>query len=122
MIDFTGWSCVNCRKMEDNVWSDSKVLKRLAEDYVLISLYVDDKELLPAEKQYTTAKGKKIKTTGNKWNDLQATKYGTNSQPYYVLLDNNQHILAKPIGYTPDINTYIKFLDEGLCRYKLRNK
>lgn len=123
MIDFTGWSCVNCRKMEDNVWSDAKVLKKISDDYVLISLYVDDKELLPAEKQFTSAfSGKKIKTTGNRWSELQATKYETNSQPYYVLLDNNNHILAKPRGYTPDINTYVKFLDEGLCRYKLRSK
>jgi thiol:disulfide interchange protein len=123
MIDFTGWSCVNCRKMEDNVWSDSKVLKRLAENYVLISLYVDDKELLPSEKQYTSpTTGKKIKTTGNKWSELQAIKYQTNSQPYYILLDNKAHILAKPRGYTPDITTYTKFLDEGLCRYKSRSQ
>ncbi|MEP7167914.1 MAG: cytochrome c biogenesis protein CcdA [Bacteroidota bacterium] len=123
MIDFTGWSCVNCRKMEDNVWSDSKVLKRLAENYVLISLYVDDKEILPAEQQYTSSStGKKIKTTGNKWSEMQATKYKTNSQPYYILLDNKAHILAKPRGYTPDIPTYAKFLDEGLCRYKIRSQ
>lgn len=122
MVDFTGWSCVNCRKMEDNVWSDAKVLKKLSEEYVLISLYVDDKEALPTEKQYTSpATGKKITTTGKKWSDFQATKYQTNSQPYYVLLDNNAKPLAKPRGYTPDIDTYAKFLDEGLCRYKLRN-
>ncbi|MFI5218206.1 MAG: protein-disulfide reductase DsbD family protein [Bacteroidia bacterium] len=121
MIDFTGWSCVNCRKMEDNVWSDSKVLKKLLNDYVLISLYVDDKETMPVEKQYTSATtGKKIKTTGNKWSDFQATKYQTNSQPYYVLLDNNEKLLAKPRGYTPDITTYTQFLDEGLCRYEKR--
>ncbi|HKR05472.1 MAG TPA: cytochrome c biogenesis protein CcdA [Bacteroidia bacterium] len=123
MVDFTGWSCVNCRKMEDNVWSDAKVLKRIAEDYVLISLYVDDKEPLPSEKQYTsTVTGKKIKTTGNKWSEFQASKYQTNSQPYYVLLDNNAQILAKPRGYTPDIPTYTKFLDEGLCRYEIRSQ
>lgn len=120
MIDFTGWSCVNCRKMEDNVWSDTKVLKRLSEDYVLISLYVDDKKELPAKEQYTTASGNKIKTEGNKWSELQALKYKTNSQPYYVLLDNKGKILANPRGYTPDIDTYLSFLDEGLCRFKKR--
>jgi thiol:disulfide interchange protein len=123
MVDFTGWSCVNCRKMEDNVWSDAKVMKRLSGNYVLISLYVDDKEALAEEKKYTSpVTGKKIKTTGNKWSDLQATKYQTNSQPYYILLDNNANILAKPRGYTPDIETYVKFLDEGLCRYKIRSR
>lgn len=122
MLDYTGWSCVNCRKMEDNVWSDPKVMKRLAENYVIISLYVDDKTPLPADQQYVSASGKKIRTTGNKWSDMQRTMYETNSQPYYVLLDNNGKILAQPRGYTPDIDTYVKFLDEGLCRYEKRKK
>ena len=122
MVDFTGWSCVNCRKMEDNVWSDSKVLKRLSEDYVLISLYVDDKKALPKNEQYKTASGNKIRTVGNKWSELQASVYKTNSQPYYVLLDNKGKILAKPRGYTPNIDTYLDFLDEGLCRYKKRTE
>ena len=122
MIDFTGWSCVNCRKMEDNVWSDPKVLKKLAEHYVLISLYVDDKTPLPADQQtISTTTGKKIKSTGNKWSDMQASIYKTNSQPYYVLLDNNGKLLAHPRGYTPDINTYASFLEEGICRYELRS-
>jgi thiol:disulfide interchange protein len=120
MLDFTGWSCVNCRKMEDNVWSDPDVLKRLSEKYVVISLYVDDKKPLPAEQQYVSESGKKIITTGNKWSDMQRVQYKTNSQPYYVLLDNNGKILANPRGYTPDIDTYVKFLDEGLCRYQKR--
>lgn len=120
MLDYTGWSCVNCRKMEDNVWSDSKVMKRLAENYVIISLYVDDKMLLPENEQYVSASGKKIRTVGNKWSDMQRTVYETNSQPYYVLLDNNGKILAQPRGYTPDIDTYVQFLDEGLCRYNKR--
>ncbi len=121
MVDFTGWACVNCRKMEDNVWSDPKVLKKLREDYVLISLYVDDKKALPQSEQFvSTLSGKEIKTTGNKWSDFQASKYNTNSQPYYVLLDNKGNILAHPRGYTPDIQTYANYLDEGLCRYKKR--
>jgi len=121
MIDFTGWSCVNCRKMEDNVWSDPKVLKRLSSDYVLISLYVDDKEPLPESQQsISPTTGKKIKTTGNKWSDLQASVYSTNSQPYYILLDNKGKELAHPRGYTPDIKQYLSYLDEGLCRYEKR--
>ncbi len=121
MVDFTGWSCVNCRKMEDNVWSDSKVMNRLSDKYVLISLYVDDKEALPAALQSVSpSTGKKIKTVGNKWSDMQASVYKTNSQPYYVLLDNKGKILAKPHGYTPDIKQYLSFLDEGLCRYQKR--
>lgn len=122
MLDFTGWSCVNCRKMEDNVWSDTEVLKRLSDEYVIISLYVDDKEQLPESEQYISSAGKKIKTTGNKWSDMQRTQYETNSQPYYVLLDNKGKILAQPRGYTPDVDTYVKFLDEGLCRFDKRNK
>jgi thiol:disulfide interchange protein len=121
MVDFTGWSCVNCRKMEDNVWSDSKVLNRLSEKYILISLYVDDKEILPSNEQTVSpTTGKNLKTVGNKWSDLQASVYNTNSQPYYVLLDNKGRILAKPHGYTPDIKQYLAFLDEGLCRYNKR--
>jgi len=121
MLDFTGWSCVNCRKMEDNVWSDTKVLQRLSDQYVIISLYVDDKTLLPESEQYISASGKKIRSTGNKWSDMQRTQYETNSQPYYVLLDNNGKLLAQPRGYTPDVATYVKFLDEGLCRFSKRN-
>lgn len=122
MIDFTGWSCVNCRKMEDNVWSQPKVLKYLSDDYVLISLYVDDKTPLDSSKVYTsTFTGKKIKSTGNMWSDLQSRVYSTNSQPYYVLLDHNGKLLAEPRGYTPDAELYEKFLQEGMCRFKSRN-
>ncbi|MCZ2278449.1 MAG: thioredoxin family protein [Bacteroidia bacterium] len=121
LIDFTGWSCVNCRKMEDNVWSDNQILKKLREDYVLISLHVDDREPLPTDEQYVSKiTGKKIKTLGNKWSEMQASLYKTNSQPYYVPLDNNGKLLARPRGYTPEINIYNQFLEEGLCRYKKR--
>lgn len=123
ILDFTGWSCVNCRKMEDNVWSDPKVLKRLSEEYVLISLYVDDKTPLPLEEQIVSpTTGRKIRSTGNKWSDFQARVYNTNSQPYYVLLDNQGKLLAEPKGYTPDVKAYVDFLDEGTCRYKKRSR
>jgi thiol:disulfide interchange protein DsbD len=121
MIDFTGWSCVNCRKMEDNVWSQPKVLKHLSDDYVVISLYVDDKTELPANEQYVSAfSGQTVKTTGKKWSDLEARVYNKNTQPYYVLVDNNGKLLAVPKSYTPDVEEYNKFLEEGLCRYKSR--
>lgn len=114
MVDFTGWSCVNCRKMEDNVWVDPRVLERLNKDYILVSLYVDDKTSLPeAEKHISKTTGNKIKTIGNKWSDMQTERFGTNSQPYYVLLDANEQMLNKPTGYDPDIEKFIAFLDEG---------
>jgi thiol:disulfide interchange protein DsbD len=115
MIDFTGWNCVNCRKMEENVWSDPMVLKKLREDYVLISLYVDDKQSLPPNEQ-----SDKIKTVGNKWSAFQAKVFNSNAQPNYVLLDNHGKLLAKPIG-SASISDYVSFLDEGLCRYEKRS-
>ncbi|MFH1005676.1 MAG: cytochrome c biogenesis protein CcdA [Bacteroidota bacterium] len=122
MLDFTGWSCVNCRKMEDNVWSHPEVLQRLSDKYVLISLYVDDKEGLPENECISKYSGKKIKNIGNKWSDFQASVYGTNSQPYYVLIDNNGKILAHPRGYVPDYKMFRQFLDEGICRYEKRKQ
>lgn len=121
MIDFTGWSCVNCRKMEDNVWSQPEILRILSDDYVLISLYVDDKTELPEEQKFvSTFTGKKVKTTGQKWSELQSRIYKTNSQPYYVLLDHQGQLLAEPVGYTPEVDLYKKFLEEGKCRFKNR--
>ena len=122
MIDFTGWNCVNCRRMEDNVWSQPKVLKQLREEYVVISLYVDDKKELP-ENEQTVSKftGKKIRTVGNKWSDLEASIYNKNSQPYYVLIDHTGKLLAHPIGFT-DADTYADFLEEGTCRFKKRQE
>jgi thiol:disulfide interchange protein DsbD len=122
MIDFTGWSCVNCRKMENTVWKDPKVKTHLSEDYVVISLFVDDKAELPSNEQYVSKfSGKKIKTTGNKWSDLEASIFNKNVQPYYVLLDNEGKMLAEPRSYTPNVEEYTKFLEEGLCRFKIRN-
>ena len=94
----------------------------LSEDFIVISLYVDDKKPLPESEQFVSKSGKKIRTTGNKWSDFQRTQYETNSQPYYVLLDNNGQLLANPRGYTPDIPTYTDFLEEGVCRYNKRIK
>jgi thiol:disulfide interchange protein len=122
-IDFTGWSCVNCRKMEVSVWSDPMVLKRLKEDFVMMSLYVDDKTVLPENEQYISKfSGKKIKTLGNKWSDLQASRFGTNSQPYYVILDHEGNPVTSPHAFDLSIENYVKFLDSGKQAYDAKKK
>jgi thiol:disulfide interchange protein DsbD len=122
LIDFTGHSCVNCRKMEASVWSDPEVLNILKKDYVLISLYVDDKTALPETEQYTSAfSGKKVKTLGNKWSDFQASKFKVNSQPYYVIINDKEELLTKPEAFNLDISNYIRFLNEGKSNYQNKN-
>lgn len=119
LIDFTGYACVNCRKMEDKVWSDDHILPTLKKDIVLISLYVDSKIELPTKEQYISeTTGKKIKTIGNKWSDFQITKYKTNSQPYYILVGLDEENLNEPVGYTPDVNEYGAWLKEGIANFK----
>ena len=114
LLDFTGWSCTNCRKMEASVWADPQVLKRLKEDYVLISLYVDDKtELSDAEQYISSFSGKKIRTIGQKWSDFQASTFKTNSQPYYVIVNAEGKQLVPAQAFNLDINNYIRFLDSG---------
>lgn len=114
LIDFTGWSCTNCRKMEASVWPDKEVLRRLQEDYVLISLYVDDKTELSEDEKYQSAfSGKKVNSIGQKWSDFQASKFGTNSQPYYVIADHEGNTLIAPQAFNLDINNYRKFLESG---------
>lgn len=123
LIDFTGWACVNCRKMEAQVWSDPEVDKRLRNDVVLVSLYVDDKNALPEDQQEVKKLGSrdfKIKTIGNKWSYFQASKYQTNTQPQYILLDNNEQMLNKPASYNPDIRRYINWLEEGKKEFDRR--
>lgn len=118
ILDFTGWSCVNCRKMEDNVWSDNTVLSLLNNEYVLISLYVDDKTELPESEQYISkTTNRKVKTIGNKWSDFETTRFKTNSQPFYVLTDHDGNLLSVPIGYDTSIQGYIKFLKEGIDKF-----
>ena len=119
MLDFTGYACVNCRKMENNVWSDEKVLTVLKNEVVLISLYVDDKRELPKNEQtVSTATGNEITTIGDKWTEFIITKYKTNTQPFYVLIDLKEEKLNTPISYTPDINDYLAWLKEGISKFK----
>lgn len=119
MLDFTGYGCVNCRKMELAVWTDQNVSKLLTEDYVLITLYVDDKTKL-AEPIKVTENGKErtLRTVGDKWSYLQRSKFGANAQPFYVLVDNEGMPLNKSYSYDEDIKLYIDFLETGLKNYK----
>jgi thiol:disulfide interchange protein len=119
MIDFTGHACVNCRKMEDNVWSDEKVQKILKGDLVLISLYVDDKrELNPHEQITSKLTGKKLKYIGQKWSEFQTLTYKTNAQPFYVLLDHNGETLNETSAYNPDIEEYLNWLKKGVSNFE----
>ena len=121
MLDFTGYACVNCRKMENNVWSDEKVLKILKNDVVLISLYVDDKRELPNNKQFISKEtGSEIVTIGDKWTDFMISKYKTNTQPLYVLTDfngNNLNQTQPTISYV-SVEEYLAWLKKGLSNFK----
>ena len=124
LLDFTGYACVNCRKMEEHVWPLPQVDKILRDNFVLISLYVDDKKQLREEEQLlvnrTSGVGvRKLENIGHKWAYFQAQYFKVNSQPYYLLMDpNNYKILNAPVGYTPDENDYISFLNCGLGEFK----
>ncbi|HUH26123.1 MAG TPA: cytochrome c biogenesis protein CcdA [Flavobacterium sp.] len=118
LLDFTGFACVNCRKMEEHVWSETNVLNLLKNEVVLISLYVDSPEKLPENEQYISeTTGKKIKTVGNKWSDFQIEKYHANAQPYYIVLDQEGNSMNTPVGYTPDVAEYEAWLKEGITKY-----
>jgi len=122
MIDFTGWACVNCRKMEEQVWSDSEVKRILTEDVILISLYVDERTPLAEHEQYETTiagKKKKVRTVGDKWTVLQAEIYKTNSQPYYVVLDHNENQLGVSANYQDygEVDLFKTWLQEGIDEF-----
>ena len=119
LIDFTGYGCVNCRKMEASVWTDPQVADMLTNDFVLISLYVDDKTPLPEPFEVKDAEGnvKTLRTVGAKWSYLQSTKFGANAQPFYVMIDNNGNPLAGSRAYDEDIAGYVNFLKTGLSNY-----
>ena len=118
IIDFTGFGCVNCRKMEAAVWSNPQVADMLNNQYVLISLYVDDKTPLPQPIEIAeNGQQRTLRTVGDKWSYLQRTKFGANAQPFYVLLDNEGHPLAPSRSYDEDIAAYLQFMQQGLSRY-----
>lgn len=119
MLDFTGYGCVNCRKTEAAVWTDPKVSKLMTDDYVLITLYVDNKEPLPEHiKVMENGKERTLRTVGDKWSYLQRSKFGANAQPFYVLIDNEGKPLNKSYSYDEDIDKYVDFLQTGLDNYK----
>ncbi|MCK9412867.1 MAG: thioredoxin family protein [Prolixibacteraceae bacterium] len=118
-VDFTGHGCTNCREMENRVWSDQGVLSRLRENFVLVALYVDDKVIeMPKEEWYTSKSGREVKLLGKKNADLQTSQFGTNSQPYYVILDSDGKLLVSPKAYDLNVENFKKFLDAGSEEFK----
>ena len=118
MLDFTGYGCVNCRKMELSVWTDPQVADLINNDYVLITLYVDNKTRLPEPiKVMENGKERTLRTVGDKWSYLQRVKFGANAQPFYVLIDNEGKPLNKSYSYDEDIDLYVDFLQTGLDNY-----
>lgn len=120
-LDFTGLGCANCRKMEANVWSDPRVLGMLRDDFVKISLYVDDRTRLEEEEQFTSSalgRERRVSTVGQKWSVFQAERYGANTQPYYVILDHEENMMAPAYGYDTDIEKYIEFLETGKSNFR----
>ncbi|MDB2325428.1 thioredoxin family protein, partial [Flavobacteriaceae bacterium] len=119
LFDFTGWACVNCRKVEENVWSQAKIYKLLKEEVVLISLYIDDRKELELSDQFNfkfpNGRVQKINTIGEKWAAFQSLNFNTASQPFYVLMKADGTILNSPIQYT-DANTYYYWLKDGLLK------
>jgi thiol:disulfide interchange protein len=122
LIDFTGWACVNCRKMEENVWTEDVVKERIKGDYILVSLYVDDRKKLPDDQQFlfTTGDGskKEIRTVGDKFATFQSENFVNASQPLYVIISPDEKLLNKPVGYTPNAKDYAAWLRCGLDAYR----
>lgn len=119
LLDFTGWACVNCRKMEENVWSDPAIYQLINEKFILVSLYVDDRKTLPANEQiyaYTTLSGLKVNvvTVGDKWSIFETENFQNNAQPLYAILSPDEKLLISPVGYLPDVAAYKQWLEQGL--------
>ena len=115
LLDFTGWACVNCRKMEENVWTNEKIAKLLAENFIILSLYVDDRNNLPNNQQFVYNKKEgspqNIITVGDKWTLFEAENFKQVSQPLYAIINENEDLLNAPISFTPNINTYFNWLN-----------
>ena len=126
LIDFTGYACVNCRRMEENVWTKPDVYKLLHDKFIIVSLYVDDKKALPASEQftYTTKDGltKDIKTVGDKWATFQTENFKNNSQPWYAVMNTNEELMTHPVGYVPDSKEYLGWLNAGLEAFEQTTK
>ncbi|NLN24544.1 MAG: thiol:disulfide interchange protein [Bacteroidetes bacterium] len=121
LLDFTGFACVNCRKMEERVWSEPHILKLLKEEVVLISLYVDDKRKLPEDEvMISEISGKELRYIGQKWSEFQILRYKANAQPFYVILDHDEQNLNEPVGYMPNVDEYYAWLREGVDAFSAR--
>ncbi len=122
LLDFTGYACVNCRRMEENVWSDPAVYKLMKEKFIVISLYVDDKKNLPTEQRftYTSKDGNKrdIKTVGDKWSVFETENFKSNSQPLYAIINNEEELLSQPSGYAPNVQDYLNWLKQSLSAFE----
>ena len=126
LIDFTGYGCVNCRKMEEHVWSEEEIWNIINDNYVLVSLYVDDRKELPKSEQGVidleyddgSVKKKRIKTIGDKWSAFEILEFKQIAQPYYCLLSPDGRLLINPIGYTPDKDKYKTWLECGIKAYQ----
>ncbi|MBS1665048.1 MAG: thioredoxin family protein [Bacteroidetes bacterium] len=122
LIDFTGWACVNCRKMEENVWTNELVKSKIKGDFILVSLYVDDRKKLPDDQQFLFTTGdsskKAIRTVGDKFATLQSENFKNASQPFYAVISPDEKLMNKPVGYTPDAKEYAQWLQCGLDAYK----
>lgn len=121
LLDFTGWACVNCRKMEEQVWSDPAVFDVMKDEFILISLYVDDRKELPEDQKFNYVKPrggiKEIRTVGDKWATFQTLNFRNNSQPFYVLMDTDMNLLNQPSGYTPDAEKFLEWLSQGVKQF-----
>jgi thiol:disulfide interchange protein DsbD len=117
LVDFTGWVCANCRNMENGVWTNPQVFSLMHNDFILLELYVDEKEELPKAEQYISA-GRHITSIGAKNSDFETTKFKTNSQPYYVIMDSDGNVLVPPQGANFDPKNYLNFLNSGLTAYQ----
>ena len=123
LLDFTGLTCANCRRVEQNIWSDPQVDQLIRNEYILVSLYVDSREEIPVDQQFVSpSSGKKITTYGDKWSDLEISRYGAITQPLYVLLDHEEKMLVDKKSYTTNVDEYKKFLEEGLKEFKKRKE
>ena len=119
LLDFTGFACVNCRKMEERVWSNPKILNLLKKEIVLISLYVDDKRPLPDGQTITSEiSGKELRYVGQRWSEFQILRYAANAQPFYVIMDHDENDLIQPIGYTPNDDEYFSWLRKGVDAFE----
>lgn len=122
LIDFTGYACVNCRRMEENVWTKPDVYKLLHDKFIIVSLYVDDKKALPSKEQftYTTKDGltKEIRTVGDKWATFQTENFKNNSQPWYAVMNTKEELMTHPVGYVPQSKEYLAWLEAGLAAFE----